>query len=65
MTIEMKSFVLECEIFSKVGEQLSKITFGNDDAHYLDWKEKQNNFDNWVKKAITSKQFAENTTYSI
>ena len=58
MTIEMKSFSLDCENFAKVGEQFSKIIFGNDDILYLDWKEKQENFDIWVKKAITSNQFA-------
>ena len=56
--VEMKSFHLDCEYFAKVGEQLSKIIFGNDDSLYLDWKEKQNNFDSCVKKFIISNQFS-------
>ena len=61
MNIEMKSFHLECEYFAKVGEQMSKIIFGNDDSLYLDWKEKLNNFDSWVKKFIISNQFSVKT----
>ena len=49
MIVEMKSFHLDCQYFAKVGEQLSKIIFGNDDSLYLHWKEKQDNFDSWIK----------------
>ena len=52
MTVEMKSFHLDCEYFAKIGEQLSKIIFGND------WKDKQINFDGWMKKNIISNQFS-------
>ena len=58
MTVEMKSFHLDCEYFAKIGEQLSKIIFGNDDSLYLDWKDKQINFDSWMKKIIISNQFS-------
>lgn len=58
MTVEMKSFHLDCEYFAKIGEQLSKIIFGNDDSLYLDWKDKQINFDGWMKKNIISNQFS-------
>ena len=61
MTVEMKTFHLDGEYFAKVGEQMSKIIFGNDDSLYLDWKEKQNNFDSWVKKFIFSNQFSVKT----
>ena len=61
MTVEMKSFHLDGEYFAKVGEQMSKIIFGNDDSLYLDWKEKQNNFDSWVKKFNISNQFSVKT----
>ena len=59
MTSEMKTFELDCENFAKVGEQLSKIIFGNDDILYLDWKEKQDSFNHWVTKAMNSNQFSE------
>ena len=59
MTSEMKNFKLDCENFVKVGEQLSKIIFGNDDILYLDWKEKQDSFNHWVTKAMNSNQFSE------
>ena len=59
MTSEMKTFELDCENFAKVGEQLSKIIFGNDDILYLDWKEKQDSFNHWVTKAMKSNQFSE------
>ena len=46
----MKKFKEGCDKFSKIGEIISKIAYGEDHSVAKDWKERNQNFENWLSK---------------
>ena len=49
---KMKYFKGECENLSKAGFKIAKMCFGSENAKLKEWKEINQDFDNWVKKKI-------------
>ena len=47
---KMKKFKEGCEKLSKIGEIISKIAYGEDHSVAKDWKERNQNFENWLSK---------------
>ena len=47
---KLKKFKGGCEKFSKIGEIISKIAYGEDHSVAKDWKERNQNFENWLSK---------------
>ena len=52
----MAEFETECELFSYHGEEMSRIVFGNNPIG-KEWKERKNNFENWIKEDMIEKHF--------
>ena len=44
----MKYFKGECQNFSKVGLQLTKVISESDSIFTKDWKERNDNFEQWI-----------------
>jgi len=52
----MAEFETECELFSYHGEEMARIVFGNNPIG-KEWKERKNNFENWIKEDMIEKHF--------
>ena len=50
--VKMKYFKGECENLAKVGLQIAKMCLGPENTKFKEWKEINQDFDNWVKKKI-------------
>lgn len=54
--VAAEEFEKECELFSNLGEKMSKVVFGNT---YVgkEWNERKHNFENYIKEDMIDKHF--------